>query len=112
MDKEAMDGSGVTPMPTMTVLTVKPDAAGKLPRAKSGKVVPGNEEERCWEEWEVCAPAISKAGARSFIANGVAMGRIKKQADDKNAFCHPTLLDDETCLQRDVISQRLMTAGS
>lgn len=97
IDKAAADKVGVTPIPTMNILTMKPDAQGGPLRAKSRTVVLGNEEERCWEKTDACAPVISKAGARTFMANGVAMGRVTKQADAKNAFCHPTLPSDETC---------------
>ena len=79
----------------MNILNVKPDEKGNSLQAKSRTVVLGNEEDRSWEKSEVYAPVISKAGARSLIAHGVPMGRIAKQADAKNAFCHPEMPDDE-----------------
>jgi len=98
IDKAAVDKLGVTPIPTMNILNVKPDAKGNPLRAKSRAVVLGNEEERCWEKTDVYAPVIGKTSARAFVANGVALGRITKQADAKNAFCHPSLPDDEVCV--------------
>lgn len=97
IDKATVTRLGVTPTPTMNMLTAKPDAQGNPLRAKSRTVVLGNEEERVWEKTDVFAPVISETGARAFVANGVAIGRVAKQADTKNAFCHPTLPDDEIC---------------
>jgi len=98
IDKAKVDRLGVTPIPTMNILSVKPDSTGNPLRAKSRTVVLGNEEERCWEKTDVYAPVIGKTSARAFVANGIAMGRITKQADAKNAFCHPSLPEDEICV--------------
>ena len=96
--KAEVDRLSVTPIPTMNILTVKPDSSGNPLRAKSRTVVLGNEEEWCWEKTDVCAPVIGKTSARAFVSNGIAMGRITKQADAKNAFCHPTLPEDKICV--------------
>ena len=72
IDQATVDKLGVTPIPTMNILNIKPDSQGNPLRAKSRTVVLGNEEERCWEKSDVYAPVISKAGARSFVANGIA----------------------------------------
>ncbi len=87
---------GVMPIPTMNVLSVKPDATGAPLRAKSRTVVLGNQEQRCWEKNDVYAPVVAKAGARALVAYGVHKGRVVKQLDAKNAFCQPEIPKDET----------------
>ena len=89
---------GVEAIPTMCIHTVKPDAQGKPERAKSRTVVLGNEEQRYWEKNDVFAPVIQKAMVRSLVACGLSLRRTTKQCDAKNAFCHPTLPDDEVCI--------------
>ena len=111
IDKAAVDKLGVTPIPTMNILNIKPDAKGNPLRAKSRTVVLGNEEERCWEKTHVYTLVIGKTSARAFVANGVAMGRITKQADAKNAFCHPSLPDDEICVVKDAHFPSLVIIG-
>ena len=61
-------------------------------------MVLGNEEHRYWEKNELFAPDISKRGIRSLVALGICQGRKTRQCDAKNAFCHPTLPDDEICV--------------
>ena len=89
---------GIEAIPTMCIHCVKPDAAGNPDRAKSRTVVLGNEEDRYWEKTDLFAPVISKHSVRMLVALSVSKGRITKQCDAKNAFCHPTLPDDEICV--------------
>ena len=88
----------ITAIPTMCIHTVKPDAEGKPDRAKSRTVVLGNEEQRHWEKTDLFAPVIAKHSIRTLVALSVSKGRITKQCDAKNAFCHPTLPPDEVCV--------------
>lgn len=97
IDKATVNQLGVTPIPTTSTLTIKPESKGNPLHAKSRAVAPGNEEERTWDKTDVFAPAICKTGARAFMANGAATGRVTKQADAENALCHPTLPEDKIC---------------
>ena len=85
-------------IPTMCIHTVKTDASGRPERAKSRTVVLGNEEHRYWEKTDLYAPVIMKHSIRSMVAYAVSKGRRVKQCDAKNAFCHPTLPEDEVCV--------------
>jgi Reverse transcriptase (RNA-dependent DNA polymerase) len=87
-------------IPTMCIHTVKPDAQGQPDRAKSRTVVLGNEEHRYWEKTDLFAPVISKHSVRMLVGYAVSKGRTVQQCDAKNAFCHPTLPDDEVCIVR------------
>jgi Reverse transcriptase (RNA-dependent DNA polymerase) len=82
----------------MCIHTVKPDTQGQPDRDKSRTVVLGNEEHRYWEKTDLFAPVISKHSVRTLIGYAVFKGRTVQQCDAKNAFCHPTLLDDEVCI--------------
>ena len=89
---------GIEAIPTMCIHTVKPDERGLPDRAKSRTVVLGNEEHRYWEKNDVYAPVITKHGIRALVAYALSRGRRVKQCDAKNAFCQPTLPDDEICV--------------
>ena len=82
----------------MCIHNVKPDAQGRPDRAKSRTVVLGNEEHRYWEKTDLFAPVIARHSVRALVAFGLSKGRMTKQCDAKNAFCHPTLPDDEICV--------------
>ena len=92
------DRYGIKAIPTMCILTVKPDSNGQPLRAKSRTVVLGNHEDRYWEKSDLYAPVISKQSVRVMVARAVATGRTAKQCDAKNAFCQPTLPEDEVCV--------------
>ena len=82
-------------IPTMCVLTVKTDENNKPVRAKSRIVVLGNLEEREWTRPECYAPVLRQDSLRLLVSLAVQKRRVLKQGDCKNAFCQPTLPDDE-----------------
>jgi hypothetical protein len=82
-------------IPTMCVLTVKTDENNKPVRAKSRIVVLGNLEEREWTRPECYAPVLRQDSLRLLASLAVQKRRVLKQGDCKNAFCQPTLPDDE-----------------
>ena len=49
-------------------------------------------------ETDLFAPVIARHSVRALVAFGLSKGRMTKQCDAKNAFCHPTLPDDEICV--------------
>ena len=87
-------------IPTMNIFTVKKDKLGKPVRAKSRIVVLGNLERRVWEKADRYAPVLTSTSSRLLISMAVQDGRIMKQGDCKNAFCQPTLPDDEITIVR------------
>ena len=98
IDEAEVKRLGVKPIPSMNILSVKKDEAGKPQRAKSRTVVLGNEEETYWEKNDLFAPVIAKQSSRMLVAHAVSMGRRVKQCEAKNAFVHSTLPDDEVCV--------------
>ena len=88
----------ITAIPTMCIHTVKPDSDGNPLRAKSRTVVMGNVEDRYWTKNELFAPVLMKHSVRALLGLAVSKGRRVKQCDAKNAFCHPTLPEDEICV--------------
>ncbi|MGL5814547.1 MAG: reverse transcriptase domain-containing protein, partial [Aeromonas sp.] len=88
----------ITAIPTMCIHTVKTDGAGNPVRAKSRTVVMGNAEERYWTKNDLFAPVLMKHTIRTLTGLAVSKGRRVKQCDAKNAFCHPTLPEDEICV--------------
>jgi hypothetical protein len=89
---------GIEAIPTMCIHTVKTNAEGKPERAKSRTVVLGNEEHRYWEKNDLYAPVIAKTSIRALVGYAISKGRRVRQCDAKNAFCHPTLPEDEVCI--------------
>jgi hypothetical protein len=69
-------------------------------RAKSRIVVLGNLEETIWSKSDVHAPVIRKESDHLLTMMAVERGRIQKQGDCKNAFCHPILPDDKIVIVR------------
>ena len=88
----------VDPIPTMCIHNVKPDSQGRPDCTKSWTMVLGNEEHRCWEKTDLFAPVIARHSVRALVAFGLWKGRMTKQCNAKNAFCHPTLPDDKICV--------------
>ena len=86
---------GFRAIPTMNIFTVKPDEHGKPYRAKSRIVVLGNLEQRLWSNSERYAPVLQSSSCQLLTSMAVEHGRILIQGDCKNAFCQPSLPDDE-----------------
>jgi hypothetical protein len=84
----------------MNAQTVKKDENGLPVRAKSRIVVLGNLEETIWSKSDVHAPVIRKESDHLLTTMAVERGRIQKQGDCKNAFCHPILPNDEIVIVR------------
>jgi hypothetical protein len=84
----------------MNVFTIKPDADGKPKRAKSRIVVLGNKDPVQWTRADCYAPVVSQPIVRLMTALAVRNRTTLKQADCKNAFCHPELPEDEPTIVR------------
>lgn len=87
-------------IPSMCVLVIKTDETGQPDRAKSRIVVLGNLECRTWGKHERAAPVMKYSSLRLMVSAAVERRRKLKQADYKNAFCNPTLPEDETTIIR------------
>lgn len=87
-------------IPSMCVLVIKTDEAGQPDRAKSRIVVLGNLENRTWGKHERAAPVLKYSSLRLMVSAAIERRRKLKQADYKNAFCNPTLPDDEVTIIR------------
>ncbi len=87
-------------IPTMCVLVIKNDETGKPDRAKSRIVVLGNLEHRLWNKHERAAPVLKYSSLRLMVSAAIECHRKLKQADYKNAFCNPTLPDNEITIIR------------
>jgi hypothetical protein len=79
----------------MGVFTVKNDSDGKPLRAKSRIVALGNKDPVEWTKADCYAPVVSQPIVRLMTSLAVRNRTVLKQADCKNAFCHPELPEDE-----------------
>ena len=79
----------------MNVFTIKPDADGKPKCAKSRIVILGNKDLVQWTRADCYALVVSQPIVRLMTALAVRNRTTLKQADCKNAFCHPELPEDE-----------------
>ena len=95
IDAAAVATLHATVLPSMTVLTIKPDEFGNPIQAKSRIVVLGNLEQSYWSKSDTYAPVISQLLLRLLVSLAVERRCLLKQGDCKNAFCHPTLPADE-----------------
>jgi hypothetical protein len=84
----------------MCVLVIKTDEHGNADRAKSRIVVLGNLEDRMWGKHERAAPVLKYSSLRLIVSAAIERRRKLKQADYKNAFCNPTLPNDEITVIR------------
>ena len=91
---------GVTAIPSMCVFTIKTDEFSKPVRAKSRIVVLGNHETTPWTKSDCYAPVTPQHSVRLLAAQAVLHRTVLKQGDCKNAFCHPTIPDDEITVVR------------
>ena len=82
-------------IPTMCVLTIKPDEMLRPHRAKSRIVVLGNHEDRIWTKSEKYAPVLRPDTLRLIVSMAIQQRRTLKQGDCKNAFCQGILPPDE-----------------
>jgi len=82
-------------IPTMCVLTIKPDEMLRPHRAKARIVVLGNHEDRIWTKSEKYAPVLRPDSLRLLTSMAVERRRTLKQGDCKNAFCQGILPPDE-----------------
>ena len=82
-------------IPTMCVLTIKPDEMLRPHRAKARIVVLGNHEDRIWTKSEKYAPVLRPDTLRLLTSMAVERRRTLKQGDCKNAFCQGILPPDE-----------------
>jgi hypothetical protein len=82
-------------IPTMCVLTIKPDEMLRPHRAKLRIVVLGNHEERIWTKSEKYAPILCPDTLRLIVSMTVQRRRTLKQGDCKNAFCQGVLPPDK-----------------
>jgi hypothetical protein len=82
-------------IPTMCVLTIKPDEMLRPHCAKACIVVLGNHEDRVWTKSEKYTPVLHPDTLRLIISMAVKRRRTIKQGDCKNAFCQGILPSDE-----------------
>ena len=82
-------------IPTMCVLTIKPDELLRPHRAKARIVVLGNHEDRIWTKSEKYAPVLRPDTLRFIVSLAVERHRTLRQGDCKNAFCQGILPPDE-----------------
>ena len=87
-------------IPSICVLVIKTDENGQPDRAKSHIVVLGNLENRTWGKHKRAAPVMKYSSLRLMVSAAIERRRKLKQADYKNAFCNPTLPDDEVTIIR------------
>jgi len=97
---ESRKRTGRSAIPSMGVFTVKNDSDGKPVRAKSRVVVLGNKDPVEWTKAECYAPVVSQPIVRLLTSLAVRNRTTLKQADCKNAFCHPELPEDEPTIVR------------
>jgi hypothetical protein len=82
-------------IPTMCVLTIKPDEMLRPHRAKARIVVLGNHEDCIWTKSEKYAPVLRPDTLRLLTSMAIERWRTLKQGDCKNAFCQGILPPDE-----------------
>jgi len=82
-------------IPTMCVLTIKPDEMLRPHRAKARIVVLGHHEDRIWTKSEKYAPVLRPDTLRLLTSMAVERRCTLKQGDCKNAFCQGILPPDE-----------------
>jgi hypothetical protein len=82
-------------IPTMCVLTIKPDEMMNPHRTKSCIVVLGNHEERIWSKSDKYAPVLCPDTMRLIVSMAVEQQRTLQQGNCKNAFCQGILPPDE-----------------
>ena len=87
-------------IPSMCVLVIKNNETGKPDRAKSRIVVLGNLEHQLWGKHERAAPVLKYSSLCLMVLAAVKCRQQLKQADYKNAFCNPTLPDNEVTIIR------------
>ena len=82
-------------IPTMCVLTIKPDEMLRPHCAKWRIVVLGNHEEHIWTKSKKYAPVLHPDTLRLIVSMAVQQQHTLKQGDCKNAFCQSVLPPDE-----------------
>ena len=87
-------------IPSMGVLTIKPDGHRNLDHAKSCIVVLGNNETTPWSKSDCFAPVVSAPVIRLMAALVIKNRTVLKHGDCKNAFCHPVLPENEITIVR------------
>ena len=92
--------TGKQAIPSMGVLTIKPDGHGNPDRAKSCIVVLGNHETMPWSKLDCFTPVVSALVVHLMDALAVRNCTVLKQGDCKNAFCHPILPENAITIIR------------
>jgi hypothetical protein len=82
-------------IPTMCVLTIKPDKMMNPHCAKSCIIILGNHEERIWSKSDKYAPVLRPDTMRFIVSMAVEQRRTLQQGNCKNAFCQGILPPDE-----------------
>ncbi len=73
-------------IPTMCVLTIKPDEMLNPHRAKSRIVVLGNHEDRLWSKLDKYAPVLRPDTLRLIVSIAIEQRKVLQQGDCKNTF--------------------------
>jgi hypothetical protein len=82
-------------IPTMCVLTIKPDEMLNPHRAKSPIIVLGNHEECRWSKSDKYAPVLCTNTLHLIVSMAIEQRKVLQQGDCKNAFCQEILSLDE-----------------
>jgi hypothetical protein len=90
-------------IPTMCVLTIKPNKMLRPHRAKSRILVLGNHKDWIWSKPEKYAPILHPDTLHLIISMAVQQRRTLKQGDCKNAFCQGILPPDEISIVKPLI---------
>jgi hypothetical protein len=90
-------------IPTMCILTIKPDKMMNPHRAKSCIVILGNCEERIWSKSDKYAPVLRPDTMRLIVSMAVEQQHTLQQGNYKNAFCQGSLPPDEITIVKPLL---------
>ena len=92
--------TGKQAIPSMGILTIKPDGHRNPDHAKACIVVLGNHEIMQLSKSDCFAPIVFAPVIHLMAALAMKNCTVLKQGDCKNAFCHPILPENEITIVR------------
>ena len=92
--------TGKQAIPSMGILTIKPDGHGNPDRAKSCIVILSNHETMQWTKSDCFTLVVSAPVVCLMAALAVKNWTVLEQGDCKNTFCHPVLPENEITIVR------------
>jgi hypothetical protein len=87
-------------IPTMCVLTIKPDEMLSPHRAKSRIVVLGFHEDRLWFKSDKYAPVLHPNTLRLIVSMAIEQRKVLQQGDCKNVFWQGILPPDKITIAK------------